>query len=109
MKEEKVKKIFNLSKKRKSQIERGFNYWTALFLGIGIAMILFAIDAINEIIINAFQLNRGVILKFVEVLILFGLWISSGNEFFKRLLAIELKEEKITSLKKAKEYLKEKK
>ena len=102
MKDKKVKKIFELSKSKKNDLERGFNWYSAVFLGFVISTIMFGIENINEFLFGKTNIAW---IKFIEFLILLFLTLYIGNKVECRLSAIGLKNEKITSLTKAKKLL----
>jgi xanthine/uracil permease len=109
MHNKKIKKVYELSKRKKSSLERSNNYWTAVFLGFAVAAILFGFNLINSIIYNIGNQEDDIPdykLEFTEFVILAVLVVISIIKMNSRLIAIELKENKVTSLKKAKEFFK---
>jgi hypothetical protein len=107
MKDKRIKKIFKLSKRKKSQVERGFSYRSAIFLGLVISLIIFGLEVMNDFLFSLRLFNYIPLMwvKFVEFILLTILTVYSMDKVTKILSAIRLQDEKITSLKKAKEVL----
>ncbi len=107
MKDKRIKEIVKLSKRKKSELERGFNYWSAFYLGLVLAMIMFGLEIINNLLFNLglFELIGIAYVKLIEFVILLIFTLFSMKKLGDRLSAIWLLNEKSTSLSKARKLL----
>ena len=101
MRDKRVKKIFEFSKRKKGKLERGFTYWEAVFLGFFISAIMIGFEILNKFL-NTEDFDKFQIMEFIVLAVL---TIKSIREFRNRLLALDLKEEDCRSIKKARELL----